>query len=93
MAIDDFGVGFSNVHRILTIQPDLIKLDMSLIRGIDRDAMRQAVITASLVFARQTDSRVVAEGIETPEERDWLAHHGVELGQGYLLGHPVAHPA
>lgn len=90
IAIDDFGVGFSNVHRILTIRPDLIKLDMTLIRGIDQDEMRQAVIVACLLFARQTGSRVVAEGIETKAEMECLVRHGVELGQGYLIGRPAA---
>lgn len=93
VAIDDFGIGFSNVHRILTIKPDLIKLDMSLIRGIDHDEMRQAVITACLVFARQTGSQLVAEGIETPDEMACLVRHGIELGQGFLLGRPAPRAA
>lgn len=88
VAIDDFGVGFSNVHRILTIKPDLIKLDISLIHGIDHDEMRQAAVTACVVFAQLSGAKLVAEGIETAEELECLVRHGIELGQGYLLGRP-----
>lgn len=88
IAIDDFGVGFSNVQRIVTIRPDLVKLDMSLIRGIDTDPMLQAVVAGAMLFAQRTGSRVVAEGIETTAERDCLSALGVTLGQGFLLGAP-----
>ncbi|MDZ5622089.1 EAL domain-containing protein [Nocardioides sp. HM23] len=88
IAIDDFGVGFSNIHRVVTIRPDIVKLDMSLIRGIDADSGRQAVIAGAMVFATQTKSQVVAEGIETPAELDCLIRLGVRFGQGYLLGMP-----
>lgn len=93
IAIDDVGIGFSNVQRIVTIRPDIVKLDMSLIRGIDEQPMLQAVISAALLFAGQTGSQVVAEGIETAEERDCLVGLGVTLGQGFFLGMPEPLPA
>jgi EAL domain-containing protein (putative c-di-GMP-specific phosphodiesterase class I) len=93
IAVDDFGTGFSNVHRIAMLQPDLIKLDMSLVRGVDVDRRLQGAIKATLVLAEHVGARVVAEGIETAAERDCLARLGVQLGQGYLLGRPAARGA
>jgi diguanylate cyclase (GGDEF)-like protein len=92
IAIDDLGVGFSNVERMVTVEPDIIKLDMSLIRSIDANPMLQAVITSCVMFAQQTGSQLVAEGVETAEERDYLQRAGVPLAQGYLLGRPEPRP-
>lgn len=88
IAIDDFGIGFSNIQRVVTLRPDFVKLDMSLVRGIDADPTLQAVVAAALLFAEQTSSVVVAEGIETAEERDCLVRLGIAFGQGFLLGAP-----
>jgi diguanylate cyclase (GGDEF)-like protein len=93
IAIDDFGIGFSNIQRVVTIRPDFVKLDMSLIRHIDGDVVLQAVVAAAVLFAEQTRSLVVAEGIETQGERDCLFRLGVTYGQGYLLGAPESVPA
>lgn len=90
IAIDDFGIGFSNLQRVVALQPDIVKLDMSLIRGIDTDPMLKAAVAAAQLFAKGTRSVVIAEGIETIEERDCLAGLGVAYGQGYLLGPPEA---
>ena len=92
IAIDDLGIGFSNVKRVVAIRPDLVNLDLSLIRGIDIDPMLQAVVSGVLVFAGQSGSQVVAEGIETAEEHDCLIGLGISLGQGYLLGMPEPVP-
>lgn len=92
IAIDDFGTGFSNVHRIAMLRPDLIKLDMSLVRGVDEDPRLHGAIAATLVLAQHTGSRVIAEGIETQAEKDCLIGLGVRLGQGYLLGRPERQP-
>jgi diguanylate cyclase (GGDEF)-like protein len=88
IAIDDFGAGFSNTHRVAKIAPDIVKIDVSLIRGIDRDEMLQAVIAACLSYAERTGTRMIAEGVETDAELLCLVRLGVELGQGYLLGRP-----
>lgn len=93
IAIDDFGIGFSNVHRIAKIHPDIIKLDISLIHGIDTDWNLQAVATSCVLFAKLTGARVVAEGIETAGERASATRLGVHLGQGYLLGRPGPLPS
>ena len=88
IAVDDFGVGFSNVERVALLDPDLLKLDMSLVRGIDRNPMLQAVVRGCLAYVEQTGALVCAEGIETAAELETLVGLGVHLGQGYLLGRP-----
>lgn len=88
IAVDDFGVGFSNVQRIATVQPDIIKIDRSLIHGIDSDPMLQAGARSCAYFAEQIGAEVVAEGIETAAELECVRSLGIGLGQGYLLGRP-----
>ncbi len=88
IAVDDAGAGAANFAHIVGLRPDLVKLDMSLVRGIDRDPGRQALVAGMRHFARATGCRLVAEGIETREEADTLASLGAELGQGYLYGRP-----
>lgn len=93
IAVDDLGIGFSNVKRVVAVRPEILKLDMSLTRGVDTDPMLQAVVAAVLLFAEQAGAQVIAEGIETPEERDCLLNLGVPLGQGFLLGVPEPLPS
>jgi EAL domain-containing protein (putative c-di-GMP-specific phosphodiesterase class I) len=75
---------------ILHLHPDLIKLDMSLTRNIEGDATRRALASALIVFARETGSQIIAEGVETLSELRTLQALGVEVAQGYLLGRPMA---
>jgi diguanylate cyclase len=88
IAVDDFGVGFSNVERVALLDPDLLKLDMSLVRGIDTNPMLQAVVRGCLAYVEQTGGLLCAEGIETAAELETLVGLGVHLGQGFLLGRP-----
>ena len=71
------------------MRPDLIKLDRSLIEGIGGDPGRRALAAALTMFARETGSRLIAEGVETEEELAMLRALGVDKVQGYLLGRPV----
>ena len=87
--MDDAGAGYSSFQHILNLKPDLIKLDVGLIRGIDRDPDRRALASALIAFSRQTGSRIVAEGVETRQELSALRQLGVEKAQGYLLGRPM----
>jgi EAL domain-containing protein (putative c-di-GMP-specific phosphodiesterase class I) len=89
LAVDDAGAGFSGLQHILKLQPDSIKLDMALIRGIDVDPARRALASAMQSFARQTGAMLVAEGVETAAERKTLIALGFMRGQGYLLGRPA----
>ncbi|MDY8110174.1 EAL domain-containing protein [Fulvimarina sp. 2208YS6-2-32] len=93
IAIDDAGAGYSGLQHIVQIAPDIIKLDMSLIRSIDAHQARRALTTAMIYFARETGASVVAEGIETSAELKVLQTLGVNKGQGYLLGKPGPLPA
>ncbi|WP_432422211.1 EAL domain-containing protein [Robbsia betulipollinis] len=88
-AIDDFGAGYSGLTLLTDFQPDLIKLDMALLRGIDTDNVRQRIVTGVLDICNGLGVRVIAEGIETPGERDFLAGVGVTLMQGYLFAKPA----
>lgn len=89
LAIDDAGSGYASFRHILQLQPDIIKLDQSLIRGIDGDPGRRALAAALTGFARDTGSDVVAEGVETAAELAVLRDLDVKAGQGYLLGRPA----
>ena len=87
-AIDDFGAGYAGLNLLADFQPDLIKLDMALIRGIDQDRVRQILVEATLDMCRKLNIRVIAEGIETPDEFEALRAMGVKLFQGYLFAKP-----
>lgn len=89
LAVDDAGAGFAGLQHILRLQPDIIKLDMSLIRTIDVDPARRALAGAMQMFARQTGAVLVAEGVETQEELSTLAQLSFMRVQGYLLGRPA----
>ncbi|MEP7002987.1 MAG: EAL domain-containing protein [Chloroflexota bacterium] len=88
LAIDDVGAGFANMRHIIQLRPDIIKLDISLVRDIDSDPSRRALAASIAQFGTQTGAKVVAEGIETPTELDALVELGIPYGQGYLLGRP-----
>jgi len=88
LAVDDAGAGYSSFSHILRLAPDMIKLDMALTRSIDTDLSRRALASAMIVFARDTHSVVVAEGVETDAEWQTLHQLGIQRGQGYFLGHP-----
>ena len=83
MAIDDAGAGYASMRHILNIEPNLVKLDISLTRGIDRDRKRRALASALIAFARETDVGIVAEGVETSAELLTLQSLGVKRAQGY----------
>lgn len=89
LAVDDAGAGYSGLQQILRLQPDIIKLDISLTTGLDTDVVRRSLASALVGFANQTDAKIVAEGIETEGELQALSELGVPLGQGFLLGKPA----
>lgn len=89
VAIDDAGAGYSSMRHILNIEPELVKLDISLTRGIDADPKRRALASALIAFAREIGIAIVAEGVETEAELQTLLGLGVTSVQGYLLGRPM----
>ncbi|MDQ1699684.1 MAG: diguanylate cyclase [Frankiaceae bacterium] len=88
IAIDDLGVGFSNLNRLLWLAPEIIKLDMSVVREVHTKSGHLAMVRALGVYAEACGARLCAEGIETSDEWHALADAGVALGQGYLFGRP-----
>jgi EAL domain-containing protein (putative c-di-GMP-specific phosphodiesterase class I) len=88
-AIDDFGAGYAGLSLLADFQPDLIKIDMGLVRGVDASASRQAIVRGLMHVCNDLGVEVIAEGIETAGERDFLRDAGVLLMQGYLFGRPV----
>lgn len=89
LAVDDAGAGYAGLRRILELRPDFVKLDIELVRNIHRDPAREALIAGMVHFARETESSLIAEGIEREGERRVLRRLGVSFGQGYLLGRPA----
>lgn len=88
IAVDDFGAGYSGLNLLVNFQPDIIKLDMQLIRKIDAHGPRQAVIKAILEVCTALGIDVIAEGVETLPEYLWLKEQGICLFQGYLFSRP-----
>jgi EAL domain-containing protein (putative c-di-GMP-specific phosphodiesterase class I)/GGDEF domain-containing protein len=88
VAIDDAGAGHNSLRAVTEVRPHYIKLDMALVRDIDRDPAKSALVSALIIFARRIDAKVLAEGIETVDELATIIEIGVDLGQGFLLGRP-----
>jgi EAL domain-containing protein (putative c-di-GMP-specific phosphodiesterase class I)/DNA-binding response OmpR family regulator len=93
LSIDDAGAGYASLRHILELGPAWVKLDITLVRGIDADPLRQALVAGLAYFAGRSDQRLIAEGVERQEEADALIEIGVEFAQGYLFGRPERHPA
>ena len=89
IAVDDAGAGYATMRHILELRPDILKLDIALVRHIDQDPARRAMATALLWFASEIGAQVIAEGIETDGELKTLRNLGVPWGQGYRLARPA----
>jgi PAS domain S-box-containing protein len=89
IAVDDAGAGYSSFRHILSLAPEFIKLDRSLIQGLDEDPARRALTAAVVMFALEMKSTVIAEGIETPHEFNVAQSLGIDAAQGYLFGRPT----
>lgn len=87
-AIDDFGAGYAGLNLLAEIQTDIIKLDMALIRDIDHDRIRQAIVKGIIQVCRELSITIIAEGIETQDELRTLQDFGIELFQGYYFAKP-----
>ena len=88
-AIDDFGAGFAGMKLLSDFQPDIIKIDMDLIRNVDANRARQAIVRSLVRLCEEMGIEVIAEGIETRGERDFLMDAGIHLMQGYLFARPA----
>jgi EAL domain-containing protein (putative c-di-GMP-specific phosphodiesterase class I) len=85
VAVDDVGSGHASLKALASIQPDFLKCDVSLVRGIDRSRIKQGLLESLGLLAEKMNARVIAEGVEREEERQALINIGIELGQGYLF--------
>jgi blue light- and temperature-responsive anti-repressor len=88
-AIDDFGAGYSGLNLLAEFQPDMVKLDMLLVRGIESHGPRQAIVRAIAQVCVDLGIDFVVEGVETVEEFSWFNDLGVNLYQGYLFAKPM----
>jgi len=88
-AIDDFGAGYAGLGLLSKFQPDIVKLDMELIRGIDRDPAKQKIVKSLLGLMSDLGIQTICEGVETQDELATLADLGATLIQGYVLGRPA----
>ncbi|CAN7318429.1 EAL domain-containing protein [Acidovorax delafieldii] len=87
-AIDDFGAGYAGLNMLVQFQPHVLKIDMELIRNIDRDPVRQAIVCGIALVCQRLSIDIVAEGIETSAESAYLSSVGVRYQQGYLFAKP-----
>jgi EAL domain-containing protein (putative c-di-GMP-specific phosphodiesterase class I) len=93
VAIDDLGEGYSGLTSLARVQPEFVKLDMSLVRNVDKSQAQRQIVRSTLRLCRELRCRVIAEGVETTAERDALADLGCDLLQGYLFARPAAEMA
>ncbi len=89
LSVDDFGVGYSSLNYLMRFPLDSLKIDRSFLAGIPADAEHVAITRAILAMARSLDLKVVAEGVETEEQLQYLREEGCDEFQGFLVGRPV----
>ncbi|CAM5318406.1 diguanylate cyclase (GGDEF)-like protein [Aquamicrobium terrae] len=89
VALDDFGSGHANIETLLKLRPHIVKLDMELIRGVDEDRSRQALIKGVASACEGFGSLVIAEGVETEREFRKLHELGIGLMQGFFIARPA----
>lgn len=91
-ALDDLGTGYASLHALVSLRPHIAKLDKALVAGISGDPLRRDLVGALADFASRSSIELIAECIETAQDRDTLIELGVPFGQGYLLGRPAPDP-
>lgn len=88
IAIDDLGAGYAGLTSFASLEPEFVKIDMSLVRGVDANPTKQKLVGSVVSLCRDLGMQVIAEGVETVAERDALVGLGCDLLQGYLLARP-----
>jgi EAL domain-containing protein (putative c-di-GMP-specific phosphodiesterase class I) len=92
LAIDDLGAGYSGNVNLAILEPDVVKLDMALVRGVDRETSNRDVVRSVIRLCKKLRCVIVAEGVETEAERDTLVELGCDALQGFLLARPARVP-
>lgn len=88
LVVDDLGAGYSNLKRVVDLEPKIVKLDIALIRGIEKNWRQQILVRQVVTLCQELGAEVVAEGIETTEELKAVCDTGAHYGQGYLFARP-----
>ena len=88
-ALDDTGAGYASLEAVLELSTEFIKVDRAFVRGIDQDSARQNMVRAFQAIARDMNSRIIGEGLDTLEELRTLDQMGIPFGQGWLFGKPA----
>ncbi|MBA3804391.1 MAG: EAL domain-containing protein [Acidobacteria bacterium] len=88
-AIDDFGAGYAGLNLLSRFQPDVVKIDIALVRDVDSDEVKQVIVEAIVQICDRLSIVALAEGVETARERDYLLELGVDLMQGFLFARPT----
>ncbi len=88
IAVDDLGAGYAGLTSFAHLEPEVVKLDMSLVRNVHAQPTKQTLVRTMIAMCHELGMQVVAEGIETPEERDAILEAGCDLMQGYLFARP-----
>jgi EAL domain-containing protein (putative c-di-GMP-specific phosphodiesterase class I) len=89
IAVDDMGAGYAGLSSFALLEPDVVKLDMSLVRDVHKSVTKQRVIRSMTELSKGMGMQVIAEGVETADERDALMELGCDLLQGYLFAKPA----
>jgi EAL domain-containing protein (putative c-di-GMP-specific phosphodiesterase class I) len=92
IALDDLGAGYGSLNLLSSLRPDVVKLDMWLVRDVDHDPYKAGITSKLLEMARKLGIETVAEGIESPGELEWFRDHGVDYVQGYFIARPASPP-
>ena len=92
IALDDFGTGYNSEYALITLHPDIIKIDRSIISGCDKDISRKMIISSLVKMVKSKDIMVLAEGVETEDEMRTVISCGVDLLQGFFINRPVFEP-
>jgi EAL domain-containing protein (putative c-di-GMP-specific phosphodiesterase class I) len=85
VAVDDMGAGYASLQSLAAIEPDFLKFDVSLVRDIDRSSIKRSLLESLRQLGEKIGARVIAEGVERPEEMRTLTELGIELGQGFFF--------
>ena len=88
IAVDDLGAGYAGLTSFAHLEPEVVKLDMSLVRNVHAQPTKQTLVRTMISMCRELGMQIVAEGVETPEERDAVVEAGCDLMQGYLFAKP-----
>jgi EAL domain-containing protein (putative c-di-GMP-specific phosphodiesterase class I) len=92
VALDDLGAGYSSLNLLTELRPDFVKLDMTLVQGVDKDPYKATIAAKLLELAASLGVSTIAEGVETQEQWRWLLANGADYVQGYYFAKPASPP-